>query len=90
MSVQNFDSSTGQTLRNTLKSYGVGFTDYQRYSKLNRLAMVYHMQELADGQTEEQLPFYGYVFNINYNTKYIRVCYPRTDEFYKLLDFTET
>ena len=43
VSVQNFDTSTGQTLRSMLKSYGVEYSQYQRYSKLNRLAMVYHM-----------------------------------------------
>lgn len=43
------------------------------------------MQELADGQTEEQLPVFGYVFDIGN----IRVCFPEAETPYNVIDFAE-
>ena len=43
------------------------------------------MQELVDGQTEEQLPVMGYVFNIGN----VRICYPGDETPYRVIDFAE-
>ena len=84
VAVQNFDVSTGETLRNVLRSYGIEYGQYQRYSKLNRLSMVYHLQEITDG-TEERLPIYGYVFSIQGQ----KLCIPSTDTLVEVKAFAE-
>ena len=84
VAVQNFDVSTGISLRNVLKAYGIEYGQYQRYNKLNRLSMVYHLQEIDD-HCEEQLPIYGYVFTVAGQ----RVCIPVADEPVKLTDYAE-
>ena len=84
VAVQNFDVSTGISLRNVLKAYGIEYGQYQRYNKLNRLSMVYHLQEIDD-HCEEQLPIYGYVFTVAGQ----RICIPVADEPVKLTDYAE-
>jgi hypothetical protein len=84
VAVQNFDVSTGETLRNVLRSYGIEYGQYQRYSKLNRLSMVYHLQEITD-YTEKQLPLYGYVFSVQGQ----KVCIPSTDTLVEVKAFAE-
>lgn len=52
VAVQTYDMETGTAIENMLKKYGVSFGDYERYTKLNRLSMVYHMQEMTSGHEE--------------------------------------
>lgn len=57
MAIQNYDTKTQKSLPANLKKYGVAYDDYDRYQKLNRLSMVYHLQEVT-GYDEDALPMY--------------------------------
>lgn len=56
VAIQNYETSTGNPIKNTLKNYGIDYEQYERYRKLNRLSMIYHMQRISE-ECEEQLPF---------------------------------
>ena len=54
VAIQNYDTSTGLSIESTLKKYGVEYGQYDRYTKLNRLSMIYHLDEMSS-DAEEQL-----------------------------------
>lgn len=45
IAVQVFDSNTGEMLKSKLAQYGVSIEDFKRYNKLNRLTMIYHLNQ---------------------------------------------
>ena len=53
VAIQNYDVSTGKAIDGILKKYGVEYGEYERYSKLNRLSMIYHLNRITDGKWEE-------------------------------------
>lgn len=48
VAIQTYNTNTGESIENILKKYGVSYGEYERYTKLNRLSMVYHMEEISD------------------------------------------
>ena len=64
VAIQNYDSSTGKSIPNAIKKYGVDYTEQDRYLKLNRLSMVYHLQEINENASEEPMKVEGYTFTI--------------------------
>lgn len=52
VAVQTYDIQTGTAIENMLKNYGVSYGDYERYTKLNRLSMIYHIQNITDEHEE--------------------------------------
>ena len=54
VAIQNYDTSTGLSIDSVLKKYGVEYGEYDRYTKLNRLSMIYHLDEMSS-ESEEQL-----------------------------------
>ena len=55
VAIQNYNTSTGESISNSLKKYGIDFGEYDRYTKLNRLSMIYHLQQIDDDNSEQQL-----------------------------------
>ena len=54
VAIQNYDTSTGKSIESTLKKYGVEYGEYDRYTKLNRLSMIYHF-DMMSNESENQL-----------------------------------
>ena len=52
IAVQTYDTTTGKPIPGALKNYGMEYEQYERYRKLNRLSMTYHLQELSDDDEE--------------------------------------
>lgn len=48
IAVQVFDSSNGNFLKQKLADYGISIEDFNNYNKLNRLSMIYHLNEQSD------------------------------------------
>lgn len=57
IALQNYDYNSQKSIPNILKKYGINFGEYDRYTKLNRLSMIYHLQRI-DEESEENLPMY--------------------------------
>ena len=55
VTLQTYDTITGKSLKSKLKSINVNFGEFERYKKLNRLTMVYHIDQLDEDNTEETL-----------------------------------
>lgn len=55
VAIQNYDTSSGLSIESSLKKYGVDYGEYDRYTKLNRLSMVYHMQQIDENSSEDGL-----------------------------------
>lgn len=55
VAIQNYDNNTGLSIRSSLKKYGVEYGEYERYTKLNRLSMIYHMQTIDEDTEEDAL-----------------------------------
>lgn len=53
VAVQVFDTSTGEYLKQKLAEYGVSIEDFANYSKMNKLSMIYHINEIDEENTEE-------------------------------------
>lgn len=73
VAIQNYDTSTGLSIESSLKKYGVDYGEYDRYTKLNRLSMVYHMQQIDENLSESNLSKtttdnYAYYFQIGSKT----------------------
>lgn len=85
VAIQNYDTESGKAIENMLKKYGISYGEYERYTKLNRLSMVYHCQEIEDEESEERVPFKGYAFNI----AGVDVFVPCINVPYKLAYYTE-
>lgn len=85
VAIQNYDTESGKSIENMLKKYGISYGEYERYTKLNRLSMVYHYQETEYDRGEERLPFKGYAFTIAGHQVFV----PCIDVPYKLAYFTE-
>ena len=64
VAIQNYDTSGGKSVRNVIKKYGINYEDYDRYIKLNRLLMIYHLQEINDTRPEDRQRQKAYVFII--------------------------
>lgn len=83
VTLQTYDTLTGKSLKSKLKQYNVDFGEFERYRKLNRLTMVYHMDEFDELNTEETLSQYnnGKWSNVTYDIPQIKKIYEyRTDE----------
>lgn len=83
ITLQTYDTSTGKSLKSKLKQYNVDFGEFERYRKLNRLTMVYHMDEFDELNTEETLLQYNNDkwSNVTYDIPQIKKIYEyRTDE----------
>ena len=80
VAIQNYDSSTGKSIPNAIKKYGVDYTEQDRYLKLNRLSTVYHLEEINQNASEEELKVNGFVFNIGGQKVWI----PEKDKLYRL------
>lgn len=52
IAVQVFDTSTGEYLKQKLAYYGVSIEDFKNYSKINKLTMIYHINEIDEENTE--------------------------------------
>ncbi len=48
IAVQAYDTNTGEYLKSKLAQYGVSIEDFQRYNKINKLSMIYHLNEEID------------------------------------------
>lgn len=57
VTLQTYDLTTGTALKTKLKQIGVNYGDFERYKKLNKLTMVYHLNELDD-ETGETISFW--------------------------------
>ena len=56
VAVQCIDTD-GNYIKNTLDNYGISLEDFERYNKLNKLTMIYHINKIADDNEDEQ-PLY--------------------------------
>ena len=65
VAIQTHNTSDGSYIENNLKNYGVEYGEYERYTKLNRLSMVYHMQTIKDDESEQQLHTIQDVYKYN-------------------------
>lgn len=52
IAVQVFDTSTGEYLKQKLAYYGISIEDFKNYSKINKLTMIYHINEIDEENTE--------------------------------------
>lgn len=57
IALQTYDLQKGESLQSKLKRIGVTFGDFERYKKLNRLTMIYHLNEIDD-ETGEEITLY--------------------------------
>lgn len=57
VTLQTYDLVEGKSLKSKLKRIGVEFGEFERYKKLNRLSMIYHLNEIDD-ETGEYIDFY--------------------------------
>ena len=57
VTLQAYDLVEGKSLKSKLKRIGVEFGEFERYKKLNRLSMIYHLNEIDD-ETGEYLNIY--------------------------------
>ena len=57
VTLQAYDLVEGKSLKSKLKKVGVDFGEFERYRKLNRLSMIYHLNEIDD-ETGEYITFY--------------------------------
>lgn len=83
ITLQTYDTYTGKSLKSKLKQYDVDFGEFERYRKLNRLTMVYHMDVFDDENTHETLTQYnnGKWRSVTYDIPQIKKIYEyRTDE----------
>ena len=56
LSIDRIDTD-GNYIKNTLDNYGISLEDFERYNKLNKLTMIYHINKIADDNEDEQ-PLY--------------------------------
>jgi len=52
IAVQVVDMESGEFLQQKLAQYGVSIEDFKRYNKINKISMVYHLNELSDEYEE--------------------------------------
>ena len=57
VAIQTYDLQTGETLMSKLKKANVEFGEFERYKKLNRLTMIYHLDDI-DNDSGEYLNVY--------------------------------
>ena len=57
VTLQTFDLQTGESLNTKLKKIGVTYGEFERYKKINRLSMIYHLNEIDD-ETGEYIDMY--------------------------------
>ena len=55
IAVQIFDTSTGSLLKSKLAEYGVSIEDFRKYNKINKISMIYHLNEQDDEHHEDIL-----------------------------------
>lgn len=48
IAVQVFDSSNGNFLKQKLADFGISIEDFNNYNKLNRISMIYHLNQRTD------------------------------------------
>lgn len=65
VAIQNYNTSAGKPIHQTIKNYGINYEDYDRYTKLNRLSMIYHLQEISEDKPETQMKQKAYLFTIS-------------------------
>lgn len=57
VTLQTYDLNKGVSLKSKLKQFGIEFGEFERYKKLNRLSMIYHLNEIDD-ETGEYISYY--------------------------------
>ena len=57
VTLQTYDLQKGESLNTKLKKIGVTYGEFERYKKINRLSMIYHLNEIDD-ETGEYLDMY--------------------------------
>ena len=57
VAIQTYDFKKGESLISKLKKVNVNFGDFERFKKLNRLTMIYHLDEI-DNDSGEYLDIY--------------------------------
>ena len=72
IAVQTHDTKTGKSLPGALKNCGIDYEQYERYRKLNRLSMTYHLQEFSN-EDEEHMKVSGLSSQNNDFYKYLDV-----------------
>ena len=77
VAVQCIDSDNNY-IKNILANYGVSLEDFERYNKLNKLTMVYHINRIADEDEEPQELYYMErdAMNVLKNTGTLSMKYP--------------
>lgn len=53
IAVQVFDSETGKMLKSKLAEYGISIEDFEKYNKINKISMVYHLNEIDNDNYEK-------------------------------------
>ena len=67
ITLQAYDLQKGESLQTKLKRVNVSFGEFEKYKKLNRLTMIYHLNQIEeDGY--ESIPYYS-IDNPNQNWK---------------------
>lgn len=57
VTLQTYDLQKGESLNTKLKKIGVTYGEFERYKKINRLSMIYHLNEIDD-ETGEYINMY--------------------------------
>lgn len=57
VTLQTYDLQKGESLNTKLKKIGVTYGEFERYKKINRLSMIYHLNEIDD-ETGENITMY--------------------------------
>lgn len=57
VTLQTYDLQKGESLNTKLKKIGVTYGEFERYKKINRLSMIYHLNEIDD-ETGEYIDMY--------------------------------
>ncbi len=57
VTLQTYDLQKGESLNTKLKKIGVTYGEFERYKKINRLSMIYHLNEIDD-ETGEKITMY--------------------------------
>lgn len=52
IAIQVFDTESGKMLKQKLADFGVSIEDFKAYNKINRLSMIYHLNEIDDSNYE--------------------------------------
>lgn len=57
VAIQKYDFEKGESLKSKLKRANVRFGEFERYKKLNRLAMIYHLNDIDYNRGEDDASY---------------------------------